>query len=384
MVSPFGELELRRTSVGGLQAWDGADRLLLDLVHEQTRVADDVPIRILIIGDNFGALSLALAKWSPIGWTDSAMSVRSIAENGLRNNVSVAEPKPIGAFPIPTEFAKQFDLVVWRIPRTTAYLQQQTAFLQYVIDDATLVVAAGLDKYLPPTTRDVLSQLGEVSTLPGAFKAHAFVVHPNAPSDHVPIPFPITPRTEVPEFGLDLLSGPNVFSSERLDLGTRVMLSAFDKLPNVSTVADLGCGNGVLGLAAMRALPHADVAFFDESSDAVAASEDNAEHVSGQGALSFYWSDGMHAYDGPLFDLVLCNPPFHQAGAVGDDLAWGMFQDAKTHLATDGELWVVGNRHLAYHIKLKRIFGNCDQLAAHPKFVVLRSVKRPARPTFSR
>jgi 23S rRNA (guanine1835-N2)-methyltransferase len=251
-----------------------------------------------------------------------------------------------------------------------------------VIDEATLVIAAGLDKYLPPSTRDVLSRLGEVSTLPGAFKAHSFVVHPHALPDRVPIAFPNTPRTEVPEFDLDLVSAPNVFSSERLDLGTRVMLSAFQHLPNVSTIADLGCGNGVLGLAAIRVLPHADVAFFDESSQAVAASEDNAERIGGKGAQSFYWADGMHTYDGALFDLVLCNPPFHQTGAVGDDLAWRMFQDAKRHLVTDGELWVVGNRHLDYHIKLKRIFGNCEQLAAHPKFVVLRSVKRPERRTF--
>jgi 23S rRNA (guanine1835-N2)-methyltransferase len=127
MVTPFGELELHRT-VGGLQAWDGADRLLLDLVHEQTRVADDVPIRILIIGDNFGALTLSLAKWQPTGWTDSALSVRAIIENAQRNQLIVREPRPIGAFPNPTEFAKQFDLVVWRIPRATAFLEQQTAF----------------------------------------------------------------------------------------------------------------------------------------------------------------------------------------------------------------------------------------------------------------
>ena len=30
---------------------------------------------------------------------------------------------------------------------------------------------------------------------------------------------------------------------------------------------------------------------------------------------------------------------------------------------------------LGYHLKLKRLFGNAEQVAATPKFVVLRSIK---------
>jgi 16S rRNA (guanine1207-N2)-methyltransferase len=36
----------------------------------------------------------------------------------------------------------------------------------------------------------------------------------------------------------------------------------------------------------------------------------------------------------------------------------------------------VGNRHLAYHAKLHRIFGNDEFVASSPKFVVLRAVRR--------
>ncbi len=52
-----------------------------------------------------------------------------------------------------------------------------------------------------------------------------------------------------------------------------------------------------------------------------------------------------------------------------------MFTQAKTALAKGGELWIVGNRHLGYHLKLKRLFGNAEQVAATPKFVILRSIK---------
>ena len=53
-----------------------------------------------------------------------------------------------------------------------------------------------------------------------------------------------------------------------------------------------------------------------------------------------------------------------------------MFTDAHRALQVGGELWVVGNRHLAHHAKLQRIFRNCEVVASSPKFVVLRAVRR--------
>ena len=65
----------------------------------------------------------------------------------------------------------------------------------------------------------------------------------------------------------------------------------------------------------------------------------------------------------------------HQQQVVGDFLAWRMFQQARAALVTGGELWIVGNRHLGYHAKLKRLFRGVEQVAATPKFVVLKAIK---------
>lgn len=53
-----------------------------------------------------------------------------------------------------------------------------------------------------------------------------------------------------------------------------------------------------------------------------------------------------------------------------------MFTGARRALRPGGELWVVGNRHLGYHVQLKRIFGNCELVVGNPKFVILKAVKR--------
>ena len=52
-----------------------------------------------------------------------------------------------------------------------------------------------------------------------------------------------------------------------------------------------------------------------------------------------------------------------------------MFTGSKAALRPGGELWVVSNRHLGYHVKLRRLFGNCEVVTSDPKFVILRAVK---------
>ena len=89
----------------------------------------------------------------------------------------------------------------------------------------------------------------------------------------------------------------------------------------------------------------------------------------------FIVNDCLTEFNDRNVDLVICNPPFHQQTATTDHIAWQMFNDAFRVLKKGGELLIIGNRQLAYHIKLKRIFGNCKQIATNNKFVTL-SAKR--------
>jgi 16S rRNA (guanine1207-N2)-methyltransferase len=97
--------------------------------------------------------------------------------------------------------------------------------------------------------------------------------------------------------------------------------------------------------------------------------------MSENAAAEFYCDDGLSHYTGAPFDLIVCNPPFHQGNALGDQIAWRMFAQGRQQLRAGGQLWIVGNRHLDYPAKLKRLFGNCRQVAANPKFIVLAATK---------
>ena len=90
---------------------------------------------------------------------------------------------------------------------------------------------------------------------------------------------------------------------------------------------------------------------------------------------SIYAGDGLKQVEEGSLDLVICNPPFHQQHTISADLAHSMFQDAYRSLKLGGELWIVANRHLGYHIHLKRLFGHCSVEESDKKFVILRSIK---------
>jgi 23S rRNA (guanine1835-N2)-methyltransferase len=155
------------------------------------------------------------------------------------------------------------------------------------------------------------------------------------------------------------------------------MLRAIDKLAAPSHLADLACGNGLLGIYAGRKWPQARLHFFDDSFLALDSARKNCltnlDSVSQSDAdqLSFSADDCLSNYQGAAFDLILCNPPFHQDHHVGDHIAQTMFRDCQKHLADNGRLCVVGNRHLGYHVTLKKLFGHCDVIESDSKFVVL-------------
>lgn len=96
---------------------------------------------------------------------------------------------------------------------------------------------------------------------------------------------------------------------------------------------------------------------------AIASAQENFSAAFGEGRqATFQVTNGLQGIPTESADLILNNPPFHQQHAVGDGIAWNMFQQSRSVLKQNGELCVVGNRHLAYHVKLKKLFGNCEAL----------------------
>jgi len=371
LVSPFATLELDRQPPrrdDPLQAFDAADEYLLQQVAEDGLAPS---ARVLVLNDGFGALAASLATHAQVTSSgDSHLAALALAANLARNGLAA---DAVTFVPASEATSGAFDLVLVRVPKTLALLEEQLIRLHGQLAPGARVIAAGMLKHLPRAAGDLLERhIGPVQASLAVKKARLLFATPEA-RPAVTSPYPSRYRLDAPP--LTLVNHANVFCREGLDIGTRAFLPHLPQQLGQARVADLGCGNGVLALACALANPEAQFTLVDESYMAVQSARENWSAAFGERPVAIRAADGLADQPPRSLELILCNPPFHQQQVVGDFLAWRMFQQARAALTEQGELWLVGNRHLGYHVKLKRLFRRVEQIAATPKFVVLRAVQ---------
>lgn len=360
--TPYGTYRLQRYPARReepLQAWCGADTLLLDEIHRLGPSPGDV----LTVNDEHGALSIPLR--SRALWTDSALAALALERN-LAANQGGAVPVIWSTSNPPSDIA----LVALRVPKQLPYFEYQLALLGSLLPAGTPVLAAGMDKHLSPRTVGLLEQyIGPAERPAGRRKAHLFSARLEQRAS--------TAKAELAAYfcealGTELVALPNVFSRDKLDGGSRLLLEHMDKLAPAKRIVDLACGNGVLGLAGLRLGIGTDLVCCDESAMAVESARRNSESLfPGAGArISFHHGDGLLHYTGPPADLILCNPPFHLNHAVDEYAGRRLLAQCVKHLEPGGRLCLVANRHLAYRPTLKRHFQRVERLAEDARFVV--------------
>jgi len=373
--TPFGEFNLERlpkTKTGSLRAWDAADELLLKHLHHNDDLTEqkDKKKPVLIINDAFGGLSCPLNQLSIHCWSDSF-----VAHDAIRRNCHQNKIMPPGQFiPASQSLQQQYDLVLIKVPKTLSLLEDQLYRLKPHIHTDTTLIACGMAKHIHRTTLTLFENIiGDTHTSRATKKARLIFTRNTQPKI-LPSPYPKT----VHDGGLQLSLNnyANVFANNQIDQGSRFFIEHFGLCPKADRILDLGCGNGALGIMMKRLQPKAQIDFVDESYLALKSAEENWNR---NGFMPddgrFIVSNCLEQYQGEKSHLILCNPPFHQGHHIGDQTAWTMFKQSKEQLAINGELWVIGNRHLAYHNKLKRLFGNCTTVASNKKFVVLVAKK---------
>ena len=366
---PQGEFQLARHPIQKkelLRAWDAADEYLLSHIHPDVNGNEN--LQLLIINDGFGALTTALAKHHITVWTDSSLAGQSIHANCLENKLSPENIK-IKKSIEPAE--GNYDYVLIKIPKSLALLEDQLIRIKPFISSATKVIAAGMSKSIHTSTLKLFKKyIGVTKTSLAKKKARLVFSQVDESIQSVKSPYPKSYVLEGTEY--NIINHANVFSREKLDIGTRFFLQHIPQSEKYKNIIDLACGNGIVGLIAAERNPSAEILFLDESYMAVESARVNNKNTRGQ----YQVNDCLTNIESNSVDLILNNPPFHQDNAVGDEVAWRMFKQSYDVLKDNGELWVVGNRHLAYHIKLKKIFGNCETIAANKKFVILMSLKK--------
>ncbi|MFF9913010.1 methyltransferase [Streptomyces sp. NPDC013457] len=361
-----------------LRAWDASDEYLLRHLAETDT---DLSGTVAVVGDRWGALATALAARRPgtlAQISDSYLGRRATVENLARSGAAPDAVRLLTTQDAPPE---RIDVLLVRVPKSLALLEDQLHRLAPALHEGTVVVGTGMVKEIHTSTLQLFETiLGPTRTSLAAKKARLILCAPDPARDRAANPWPY--RYELPAdagivAGRTVVNQAGIFCADRLDIGTRFFLKHLPTGLGRARVVDLGCGNGVVGLSVALAEPEAELVFADESYPAVASAEENfRRHAAPGRTAEFVVGDGTAELAAESVDLVLNNPPFHSHQATTDRTARRMFTDARRVLRPGGELWVVGNRHLGYHVTLRRIFGSCELVASDPKFVVLRAVRR--------
>ncbi len=149
---------------------------------------------------------------------------------------------------------------------------------------------------------------------------------------------------------LGLWSQPGIFSWDRLDPGTDLLLRRLPRLAGMG--ADFGCGVGVLARAALEWPGVERMTLIDIDRRAIDAAYRNVHDP----RAGFRWTD-VRDCDLANLDFVIMNPPFHHGGAEDRLLGEAFIRRAAGSLKRGGACWLVANRHLPYETVLNASFS---------------------------
>ena len=152
-----------------------------------------------------------------------------------------------------------------------------------------------------------------------------------------------SPRTIVVKIGgmqLRFVTDSGVFSPDRLDAGTRLLLAEVPPLTaGERRVLDLGCGWGPIACVAALRSPAADVLAVDVNERALRLTARNAD-ANGAGNVAVARPDGVDPTR--RFDRILCNPPIR----IGKPALHDLLATWLDRLAPEGRAHLVVHRHL--------------------------------------
>lgn len=146
-------------------------------------------------------------------------------------------------------------------------------------------------------------------------------------------------------------SRPGVFSHRRLDLGARRLIDAMQISPG-DHVVDIGCGAGVVALAAALRAADVRVTAIDSATRAIECTRRGAELNGLQDRVTAVLSSDGSVPESGSYDVAVANPPYFAHFRIAELF----LQAAQTALRPGGQLWIVGKQPDWYQSNVPRWF----------------------------
>lgn len=162
-----------------------------------------------------------------------------------------------------------------------------------------------------------------------------------------------------------------VFSRQRLDYGSRVLMDAID-IGNAKSMLDVGCGYGTMGIALKSVHEDLQVLMTDVNKRAISLAKENIKcnNLKGIDVIESDVYENVH----DRYDLVISNPPIRAGKKVVSAIISGSYD----HLNEGGRLVIViQKKQGAPSAKklMEEIFGNATVIKKDKGYYILQSYK---------
>ena len=164
-----------------------------------------------------------------------------------------------------------------------------------------------------------------------------------------------------------------VFSKEKLDFGTRVLLENIPLKELKGDVLDLGCGYGVVSIILSK-LADCNFDAVDVNKRALHLAEMNKKlnKASNINYFESYCYDAIN--ENKKYDFIITNPPIR----AGKEVVYKMLRDAKNHLKEDGKLYFVMRKDHGAKTAIRDISDifNTEVVAKEKGFFIIKCFLR--------
>ncbi|GHV07360.1 methyltransferase [Campylobacterota bacterium] len=162
-----------------------------------------------------------------------------------------------------------------------------------------------------------------------------------------------------------------VFSSQAIDLGSKLLIKTLQSETISGKVADIGAGWGALAKEILNPAI-TELVLYEADYNALELAKINITSK----VAAFVWCDATKLEKKNYFDTIVMNPPFHSEAQTSTTLGIALIKSARTALKNGGKLYMVANAQLPYENHLKTLFTKIEILVRTDGYKVIKAISQ--------
>lgn len=280
---------------------------------------------------------------------------------------------------IKTTFSSEYqseichDLVIIAFPKSKAELGFTLAMIAHCITEKTKIVMVGEKKggiqSAEKLTKNILSCCQKVDAARHCLLfAGLFLPEKLAETFNLSSWFKKYQIT-IEGIELTIASLPGVFSQQKLDVGTSLLLQNLPSLMS-GNVLDFGCGAGVISCFIGKKFTNTELALLDVSALALRSAEESLA-LNGLSGHSFP-SDSLSKVT-DKYQFVVSNPPFHQGVKTHYQATEDFLSGINEQLNRGGYITIVANSFLRYQPIMEKHIGETHIIKKDKGFTIYQA-----------